>query len=178
MINLTQILLGISIALTLSSCATLPPSAFQSNTPLFEPEKFFAGTTRSTGVIENRGGRPHQRTTTETHGEMKDGRLYIEQDLNTENSKPRHRSWQMHRIDEHHIEATANDIVGTARGVVYGNMFTWSFTLALKRGNPLMNVRMSQTMYLQPDGKSLLIRSIIRKAGITVVQITEVFQKP
>jgi hypothetical protein len=30
--------------------------------------------------------------------------------------------------------ATANDIVGTARGIATGNHFRWSFTLALKPG--------------------------------------------
>ena len=41
--------------------------------------------------------------------------------------------------------------------------------------NPLMRVRITQWMYLQPGGQTLIIRTVIRKAGIQVVQITEHF---
>jgi starvation-inducible outer membrane lipoprotein len=44
---------------------------------------------------------------------------------------------------------------------------------AFEKGQP----RLSQTMYLMPDGKTLIIRSIIRKFGVLVTQITEQFQK-
>jgi hypothetical protein len=49
--------------------------------------------------------------------------------------------------------ATANDIVGTGARHRYGQSFPRSFTLALKPGNPLFNVRMTQDMYLsrRPD---------------------------
>jgi hypothetical protein len=67
--------------------------------------------------------------------------------------------------------------VGTARGDAYGNVFHWSFTLALSLGNPLANVRMSQWMYLQSDGKTMVNHSTIRKFGIVVGQVTEQFRK-
>ncbi len=74
-------------------------------------------------------------------------------------------------------EATANDLIGTARGRVDGNHFSWTFRLATKPGNPLFNVRMTQHMYLQPDGRTMVNRSVIKKWGILLTEVTEQFRR-
>ena len=120
-----------------AKAGAMPPSAFADERPTFDPLKFYTGHTRSWGVFENTKGEPTERITTETWGRMVNGELRMEQDLYI-GSKPRsHRSWRMRRIDAHHFEATANDVIGTVRGEAHGNAFFWSFTLALKPGNPL-----------------------------------------
>ncbi len=175
--HIRQALTFVAFAFVFAGCATMKPSSFENDTPIFEPERFFAGLTHSTGVMESRGGTPTRRITTQTQGVIKNSSLHIEQDLSQEGKKGTHRSWQMRRIDAHHINATANDIIGTAHGMVYGNTFHWSFHLALSHNNPIMRVRMTQWMYLQPGGQTLIIRTVIRKAGIIVLQITEEFSK-
>lgn len=152
-------------------------TSFSNGVPKLEPVDFFGKRTRSTGVLENKFGKPTARITTATEGHLKDGILYIEQDLNPEGGKKNHRSWQLRRVDEHHLEATATDIDGTARGLLYGNTFAWTFRLKLADRKFIRHVRMQQNMYLMPDGKTLIIRSVIRKFGIIVMQITEQFEK-
>lgn len=164
-------------ALLLTGCATMKVSDFQRGTPQFEPTKFFTGRTSSFGVMENRAGMPRQTVRTETRGRWEGDTLRIEQDITLGDGQPQHRSWRIRRLDVHRYEATANDIVGTVRGEAYGNVFHWSFTLALSPGNPLASVRMSQWMYLQPDGKTMVNHSTIRKLGIVVGQVTEQFTK-
>ena len=160
-----------------AKAGAMPPSAFADERPTFDPLKFYTGHTRSWGVFENTKGEPTERITTETWGRMVNGELRMEQDLYI-GSKPRsHRSWRMRRIDAHHFEATANDVIGTVRGEAHGNAFFWSFTLALKPGNPLFNVRMTQHMYLQPDGNTMINRDTIRKFGIVVAGVTEEFRR-
>lgn len=172
---ISSLLIAVSCCLLLSNCAKAPAHALEGGRPRLELMQFFNGRTHSDGVFESRSGRPGQRITTETTGRLIDGVLYIEQDLAPQTGKRQHRSWQLRRIDESHIDATANDIIGTAHGTVYGNLLYWTFRLRLSPGNPLKNVRMSQYMYLQPDGRSLVIRSIIRKAGIIAAEVTEQF---
>lgn len=161
----------------LVSCSALKPSDFRDSQPAFDPTLFFSGMTESTGVMENRAGAPIQRVTTKTSGIWKDGVLHIEQDLLFDEGKPSHRSWKIRKIDAHHFEASANDMVGVARGEAYGDVFHWTFTLATIPGNPLANVRMSQWMYLQPDGQTMLNHTTITKAGIVLRQVTEQFQR-
>lgn len=162
-------------AVALTGCAALAPRDFAE--PRFDPIAFFTGTTKSSGVIENRGGSPTQRVETKTRGRLSGEILELEQDLAFSDGKRQHRSWRIRRIDPHFYEATANDMVGSARGEAYGNVFHWSFRLALSPGNPLGNVRMTQWMYLQPDGKTMINHTTIRKFGIVVAQVTEQFRR-
>ncbi len=167
----------ISALVLFTSCASMKPVAYEKGEPKLEPVSFFGNRTRSAGVLENHRGKPTARITTETKGNLKDGILYIEQDLFPEGKKKNHRSWQLRMLDEHHVEAKANDIDGTARGLLYGNTFSWTFRLKIPNRKFIRHARMQQNMYLMPDGKTLLIRSVIRKFGIVVMQITEQFEK-
>ncbi len=161
----------------LASCASLKPESFSSSTPLLNPVTFFGGHTHSTGVIESRSGKPSERITTQTAGVFANGILHMEQDLHSENSQPTHRTFDLKIIDAHHVDATGSDVAGTAHGELYGNYFTWSFRLKIADKGLVQHVNMTQCMYLMPDGKTLIIRSIIRKFGIIVKEITEQFHK-
>ena len=169
--------ISILILFLASGCASMKPADFEKGTASGDPVQFFAGHTRSSGVVENRGGKPTVRITTETTGIWKDSVLVIEQDLYPEGSKKNHRSWKLRRVDEHHVEATANDIDGTAKGLLYGNTVSWAFRLKLQNRKFIRHARMSQMFYLQPGGQTMIIRSVIRKFSFIVAQITEEFQK-
>ncbi len=170
------LLLCSSAVILFAGCTGMNVVDFESGRPLLDPTQYFTGETSSSGVLENRGGAPQEPVTTQTVGRWVDGTLLLEQELQI-GGKKQHRSWRIRKLDANHFEATANDMVGTARGEARGNVFHWSFTLALSPGNPLSRVQMSQWMYLQPDGRTLLNHSTIRKFGIVVAQVTEVFQR-
>jgi hypothetical protein len=138
---------------------------------------FYTGHTRSWGVFENRRGEATEIIRTETWGRLVGGELRMEQDLYFGRQPRQHRSWRMRRLDAHHFEATASGIIGTARGESRGNTFVWSFALATKPGSTLYNVRMTQHMYLQPDGRTMINRDTIRKFGFIVAEVTEQFRK-
>lgn len=168
--------LALAATLAFTGCASMKVTGFANERPLLDPVQFFTGKTQSSGVMETRGGAPMEVVTTKTSGHREGDVLLLEQNL-TLGQKHQHRSWRIHRLDPHRFEATANDMVGKATGEAYGNAFTWSFTLALSPGNPLANVRMTQWMYLQPDGRTLINHSTIRKLGFVVAQVTEEFRK-
>lgn len=172
-----RILLSVSTALALASCSTLQPKDFAAQQPAFDPLVFFTGRTESTGVMENRRGVPVKHVRTSTHGTWHGDVLKLEQDLMFDEDPPTHRSWKLRRTGAHAFEGTANDMVGTTRGEAHGPVFHWAFTLAVSPGNPLANVRMSQWMYLQPDGRTMVNHTTITKAGIVLRQVTEQFRR-
>ncbi len=145
--------------------------------PPVDPMSFFTGHTRSSGVFENRRGDPVKTVRTETRGRLVNGELLLEQDLFIAGQPRQHRSWKLRRIDARHFEGAANDIIGIAHGRLQGNTFSWSFTLATKVGNPLFNVRMSQHMYFQDDGRTMINRSSIRKFGVLITGVSEQFRR-
>jgi hypothetical protein len=172
-----QLIITTSVIILFAGCASMKPAAFINGQPKLDPVNFFGGRTRSAGVMETPGGKPTRRITTETQGTIKDGVLYIEQNLYPEGKQKNHRIFVLHQIDEHHVDATADDIVGTAHGLLYGNQFTWTFRHTLINRKFIRHVRLTQYMYLMPDGKTLIIRSVARKFGFVLAQITEQFEK-
>lgn len=167
----------IACCLLTAGCHTLKPESFAGAEPRFEPEKFFEGPTRSWGVIESRSGRPKSRFRTEMMGRREGNDLVITQDFTFEDGHKQQRVWRMRRIDDHRYVATANDVVGVSRGQAYGNTFHWEYTLALRPGNPLANVRFKLRMYLQADGETMINKVTISKLGVIVAQTTEHFHR-
>ena len=176
---LLALLLTLLLPPAFSSTATAapPPPMFASGRPVFDPVKFYTGHTRSWGVFENGRGEPTSIITTETWGRVVSGELHMEQDLWIGGKPRQHRSWKVRRLDARHFAGTANDVVGTVHGEVTGNAFFWTFTLATKPGQPLYNVQMTQHMYLQPDGRTMINRDTVRKFGVVVAGVTEEFRR-
>jgi hypothetical protein len=164
-------------ALLFGGCANKAITSFESGRPFFDPLRYFAGHTHSWGVFETRGGQPTSLLTTATDGHMEADGLHFEQDLAFESGKKSHRSWIIRRVDAHHYTATGTGIVGLARGEARGNAFHLDFTLDAFPGNPLGHLHMSQWMYLQPGGVTMVNRDTLSKGGVIVAMITEQFRK-
>jgi hypothetical protein len=177
--SLTPCVVVIGAAVLLAGCArVLGPKDFADTTPTFDPVAFWTGKTSSWGVIENTGGASTAIITTRTEGEPEgEGGLHMIQHVETSDDagKDSLREWHIRRTSAGHYEATASDLVGTARGAPSGRTLHWSWTLAAKPGNRLYNVKMDQWMYLADNGGTLLVRTIVSKLGIRLAEISEQF---
>jgi Protein of unknown function (DUF3833) len=138
--------------------------------PVFDPSVYFNGRTHSWGIIESRGGEPSQVLTTQTQGQWEGDTFRFEQDLAFEKKEGQHRSWRIRRLDAHHFTATGMAIVGEARGRLTEMFSTWNLRSISRRGNPLLRIHMSQWMYLQPDGRTMINRDVLTKGGVVVAQ--------
>lgn len=146
--------------------------------PAFDPIGFFSGHTHSWGVIENRSGAPSGWVTTDCHGERQGpDRLHMVQHLTFQDGTTQQRDWTLWRTGPGRFDATANDMIGTAKGDADGNIFHWQWVLARHPGNALMNVTMSQWMYRLADG-TVMIRTTVSKLGIILAEVTEQFTHP
>ena len=164
-------------AMGLGGCASAPIASFKDVRPLLDPEKYFAGKTHSWAMVETPSGEPKETLTTRTVGYLDGTCLNFEQDIVFAHGRTEHRSWLVRRLDEHDYSATGTGIIGTAHGEAYGNVFHLDFTLDAIPGNPLGHVHMSQWMYLQPDGVTLMNRDTLTKAGVIIAEAAEVFWK-
>lgn len=164
-------------ALALASCSPpLPLARFADTAPAFDPVAFFTGHTASWGVLENRDGQPSEIVTTDCQGEADgaDG-LRMVQHLTLGGDPPQTRTWHMRRTGPGRFEATANDMVGTARGEASGRVFHWTWVLATKPGQSWRDVSFEQWMYAE-EGGVMVNRTVIRKLGITLAEVTEQFR--
>ena len=158
------------LCLGLAGCGeALPPSSFQAQEPAFRPERFFAGETHSTGVLETAGGAPAVLLRVEGQGRvLPDGRFELVQVVTLGDQTPRRRTWLMTRLDDHHYTATLTDAAGGVGAQAYGPVFHLAYAL---RGVPLGT--MEQWLYLQPDGCTVVNEGVVRVAGLAVRRLSE-----
>ncbi|HEV7404705.1 MAG TPA: DUF3833 family protein [Chthoniobacteraceae bacterium] len=175
--HLPRLLLWAALICATPACAGTPFDVVKDGRPLFKPESYFAGRTHSWGLFENRSGNPTKLIHTQTTGRWEGSVFKFEQDLQIQGSKPSHRSWSIRKLDEHRYTATGTGIVGTARGEARGNALHLDFTIDAVPGNPLAHLHMSQWMYLQPDGITMINRAIASKGGVILAEVTEQFHK-
>ncbi len=167
----------LAVTAVLTACTGTPIQDFDGATPAFDPIAYFAGTTRSWGVLETRAGVPKSRFRADLTGRRDGDALVITQDFTFDDGRRQQRTWRIHRVDAHRFDAAASDVIGVATGYAYGNTFRWDYTLQLKPGNALSRVRMHHWMYLAGDGTTLINRVTIRKFGLQVGGTTEYFQR-
>jgi hypothetical protein len=138
---------------------------------------FFDGYTHSWGVIESRSGAPVQQIVTEGQGAISGvNRLRMKQRLTFQDGTTQEREWALWRSGPNRFDATANDMIGTARGEANGRIFHWEWVLARSPGNRLMNVTMNQWMYGLDDG-SVMVRTTVSKLGVILAEVTEQFTR-
>jgi hypothetical protein len=178
-----RLAIALCLGLLLAGCDNSPaPFASAKGAP-FDPLAFFTGHVRSWGVIEDRDGAPTGVIRTDCRGtRAANGSLTLVQHLTEPGAQPgakpggktRERDWTLLQTGPNTYEATANDMVGSAHGVVSGPSFHWIWVWARSPHNPLMNLTMDQWMYRLPDG-SVMIRTTISKLGVIMAEVSEQF---
>lgn len=155
-----------------------PPAKAQNgiaSSPVFKPEIFFAGRTRSDGVMRGLDGNVSGRLSGETRGRReRDGSTSFDQTIRFDDGTIRRRSWRLVRSGAQ-LEATATDVVGVARGEIAGRELRLLSTVRTDPDNPLLDVDFDQRMVLQPDGRSVTVKSVVTKLGIKLREIDETF---
>ena len=158
------------LAVGLGGCApALSPSVFAGDPPEMRPESFFAGTTRSSGVLENRSGAPTRRFHVEGDGvTLPDGSFRLDQGVTFEHDAPQRRTWIMRRLDSHHYIASLTDASGAVRAEAYGDLFHLRYPMRTPFGGS-----MEQWLYLQPDGRTVMNEATVRVFGVVVAHLSE-----
>jgi hypothetical protein len=166
----------LAAALLLSGCgAPLKPAGF-AGSGAFDPVAFFTGHETSWGVEENREGQPTGIVTTDCVGTPDGaGGITMVQTLHT-GGKPMVRTWHLGRIGADTYSATANDMDGSTTGTVGGRAMHWRWVLETAPGNALKNVTMDQWFYRMDDG-AVMVRTVVTKAGVRLIEVSEQFEK-
>lgn len=160
----------------LPGCSSMKPEDFANTEPKFEIEEYFLGKTTAWGIFEDRFGNLRRQFTVDIDGTMEGKTLVLDERFQYADGETDRRIWRIERIDEHTYEGRADDIIGSATGVVYGNALQWSYDMDLKVGDRSWRVAFNDWMFLQPGG-ALINRAAVTKWGITLGEVTLFFKK-
>jgi hypothetical protein len=160
-----------------SGCGVLQSRDIASSHSSFELIRFFAGHSRSWGVFETSHGQPRRYFTCDSFGRRTaTNDLTLYQHFLFSDGKTQNRTWQIHQVDPSHWKAKADDMIGVAQAVSFGNTLSLEYTITLDRKNPMATVHIRQWIYQLEESGSLMTRLVITKLGITIFQVSEVIR--
>lgn len=141
-----------------------PPAA--SAMPVFDPVRFFAGSTHGTGTLHILFSKPRSTDVRGMGLVSPAGEITLDQDVVQGDGAAKHRTWRLRPAGPGRYTGTLTDAVGPVFADIHGNALHIAFVM--KGG-----LKVEQRLYLQPGGQVALNRMTVRKAGIVVARLDE-----
>lgn len=163
-------------ALLITGCAGMKPEDYADTEPELDVMQYFLGKTQAWGIFQDRSGQVRRQFRVDLNGEMQDDTLVLTEDFYYRDGEQSQRVWRIRKLDEHRYEGRADDVVGTAAGVGYGQALNWRYQLLLEVDGKTWKVSFDDWMFLQTDGV-LINRATMSKFGLTLGEVTLFFTK-
>lgn len=154
----------------------MKPEEFDGTSPRFILEEYFSGNVQAWGVFQDRSGRLRRQFTVDIEGSWDGEVLTLVEDFVYDDGEIDRRVWSIRRIDEHTYQGTADDVVGTATGISYGNALNWQYDFDLQVGDSTLRVHFDDWMFLQDD-EVMINRAEVTKWGFAVGEASIFFRR-
>jgi hypothetical protein len=165
------------LVLLLSGCSTVDMSRYSRNTPQLDLFDYFNGNTRGWGIVQDRKGTLTRQFVVDIVGQVNSkGNLVLEEHFDWSDGEKSQRTWELSKQSDHDYSGTAEDVISSADGKLYGNVLNWKYLLNLKVDDTTWKIRFDDWMYLVSDDL-LLNKATMTKFGFKVGEVTIVFQK-
>lgn len=160
----------------LVGCAGVDIEEYAGSEPRLDIAEYFAGTTRAWGMVQDYSGEVQRRFTVDIEGTYENDTLILDEAFLFSDGETDRRVWTFERIDDNNWVGTASDVEEPVEARQYGHAFHMRYPLAIEVSGRMITFTMDDWMYLQPDGR-LINRTDMRKFGLTLGEITLVFEK-
>ncbi len=140
-------------------------------TPVFDPVQFFSGRTAGEGTLDVRFGSKRPLRVESTGATQADGQFRLDQTITFGSGRVEARTWLLRRVDDTHFSATLSDAKGEVIAESSGNRFHLRYLLR----QPAVYV--DQSLYLQPDGRSLLNQMQVSILGVPWARLSETIRR-
>ncbi len=177
--TISKLTLIIILTMSLFSCSNIKPKDYESNNPKLDIRSYLNGKVKAWGMLEDRSGKVTRRFTVQMEGKWKGNQGTLEEYFTFDDGEKSKRIWRIQFSDDVNFTATADDVIGKAKGSQYGNAMQMKYILDLevdKKKKTKYKVTLDDWMYLL-DKNILVNKSTIKKFGITFGKLTIFFQK-
>ena len=127
-----NLILLLILPLFITSCSldnSMKPEDFKDKKPRLIIEDYMSGNVKAWGILQNRSGKVTRQFSATLSGKWDGKQLILNEKFNWDDGEVQDRQWQINKIDEHHYEGTAEDVIGTAKGFSYGPAFKFEYVL-------------------------------------------------
>ena len=174
--KLLSIPLLTAAAALIVGCAAPGIEEYRDQRPVLDLRQYFDGEIEAHGIFQDRSGEVVRRFTVEIKGSWQGNVGTLEEDFFYSDGTTDRRVWTVTKIDEHNYIGTADDVIGEATGMAYGNALRWRYVLALEVDDKTYQVDFDDWMYLI-DEEIMLNRAEMRKFGFRLGEVTLAFRK-
>ena len=174
-----NLILLLILSLFITSCSlnnTMKPEDFKDKQPRLIIENYLSGNVKAWGVLQNRSGKVTRQFTATLNGKWDGKELILDEKFNWDDGEVQDRQWQINKIDDHHYEGTAGDVVGVAKGFSYGPAFKFEYVLLVPFKGREIKITFDDWIFMQ-DEKVAINRAKMTKFGFKVAELTVVFVK-
>ena len=163
----------------LSSCSQKDVAEFADRQPALMLEQFFVGQSVAYGIFEDRFGNVRRQFRVNLDGRLDGNDLILDEDFLYDDGERAKRIWTIanngkNEAGLYQYQGRADDITGTASGIVAGNTMNWSYDVVLNMSGKDVEVHFDDWIYKQ-DEEVAINRAYISKYGIEIGSVTIVF---
>ncbi len=171
-----QTLHCIFFCMALVGCGGIQSKNYLDLEPRFDLQTYFSGKIKAWGIVQNRSGNVVNRFDVDIIGSWDGDVGTLEEDFYYYDGETQRRVWTIEKKGANSYEGRADDVLGVASSMVYGNAAQWSYSMDLPVDDTTYRVQFDDWMWLMNDGV-LMNRSYIKKFGITMAEVTIFMQK-
>ena len=169
-------LMGLTVSLGLSGCASPKLEDYATEKPVLDLEQYFAGQTKGWGIVQDRFGRITRRFVVEIEGRFEGDRGELDERFVWSDGEKQRRVWRLQKVGPQHWVGEADDVVGQAQGRLSGNALQWGYTLAVPIDGRTIEMQFDDWMVLV-DNEVLMNRAVFSKFGIRLGEVTLSFRR-
>ena len=146
------------------------PKDYAETTPEFILKKNLSGPILSEGIIYGPNGRVTNSFVAKMHGEWAGDTGTLTENFTYSNGRTQDRKWYLTAGPDNTFTAEADDIEGTAQGVISGSTATLKYNIILPKEAGGYTLNVTDWMYLTDNG-TIMNKSEMRKFGIKVAEL-------
>ena len=171
---LTVLLLVVVVVLAaktlLFSFRAQSPADYAGTTPAFSLKENLSGRIISEGLVYGPNGKVTNSFVAEIVGEWEGDTGTLSEHFTYSNGKVQDRKWYLKIGTDNTFTATADDIVGEAKGVVSGSTVSMKYQIVLPEEAGGYTLTATDWLYLTENG-TIMNKSEMRKFGIKVAEL-------
>jgi len=173
-----KIIFAFVVTILLTNCSgnNMKPADFKDQKPRLIIEDYLSGNVKAWGILQNRSGKVTRQFSADLNGKWDGKQLILDEQFIWADGEVQKRQWTINKIDEHHYEGTAGDVVGKAKGYSYGPAFKFEYVLLVPVKGKEMKITFDDWIFMQ-DERVAINRATMTKFGIKVAELTVMFVK-
>lgn len=167
-----------TLTFMLSGCSSTSTADYADVKPRLDIRQYLNGPLVAKGVLFDYSGKVDLMFHVTMQGSWKGNTGTLQEHFTYNDGRTEERTWTITFHDDHNFTATADDVIGEAKGTQHGNAVNMRYRLNAKRASgDTITLSMDDWMYLL-DANTLINRTKMRKFGLTVGELVITFEKP